>query len=292
MSHPPLKIHLMRPGFWERFWPRLRSALIAAFQDGCLGTAKGVAYSALLAFFPVLTTLAAILVQVRADAVARAIAGLLYEVVPPGTEDVVRTLFVVHGERPKWILIAGTLLAAFAASGAMVTLMEGFQAVYRLPVTRSLLRERAVAMLLVATTALPLLGASALIVFGVRIERAVIAWFGPAELTGWISLLGLFLRYLVAFAAIIVVTMLMYFFGPERKQRFRDVFPGAVLATALWLITTLAFSWYVREVAQYNVLYGSVGAGLALLAWMYLLAVIVLLGCEYNAVRERALPHG
>ena len=75
---------------------------------------------------------------------------------------------------------------------------------------------------------------------------------------------------------------------------FQSVFPGAMLATFLWLIATLAFAWYIRHVADYNVLYGSVGAGLALLVWMYVLAVITLFGCEFNAVRERILraPRG
>ena len=65
------------------------------------------------------------------------------------------------------------------------------------------------------------------------------------------------------------------------------VFPGAALATLLWLLATVAFAWYVRHVANYNVLYGGVGAGLALLVWMYVLAVINLFGCEFNAARER-----
>ena len=82
-------------------------------------------------------------------------------------------------------------------------------------------------------------------------------------------------------------TALVYYFGPNRRQEFRHVFPGAVLATILWLMATLAFGWYVRNIANYNVLYGSVGAGLALLVWMYVLAAIVLFGCEFNAVRER-----
>ncbi len=66
------------------------------------------------------------------------------------------------------------------------------------------------------------------------------------------------------------------------------MFPGAVLATLLWLLTTIAFGWYVRNIADYNVLYGSVGASMALLVWMYLLAVIMLFGCEFNAVREKS----
>ena len=67
---------------------------------------------------------------------------------------------------------------------------------------------------------------------------------------------------------------------------FRSV---ALLATFLWWLTTTGFAWYVRNIANYNVLYGSVGAVIALLVWMYLLSVIALLGCEYNAQRDRAL---
>jgi membrane protein len=84
-----------------------------------------------------------------------------------------------------------------------------------------------------------------------------------------------------------MVTSIVFYFGPNRKQKILHVLPGAVLTTLLWLLSTLAFGWYVRSIANYNVLYGSVGAGLALLVWSYLLAVIMLVGCEFNAVREK-----
>ncbi len=281
------RIYLTRAGFWARFWPMLQSASVAAYKDNCLGIAKGAAYSALLAFFPVLTTLATLLVQARADDVSRTVASLLYEVVPPGTEDVVRTLFIVHGQRPKWLLIVATLLAAFAASGAMISLMEGFRAVYRIPTGRPVLQERGIALLLVFISALPVLGASALIVFGARTERLLQGWLGGPELNGWVVLAEKALRYGAAFGSYVVVTGLIYYFGVNRRQRFWKVFPGAILATVLWLLTTVVFGWYVRNIANYNVLYGSVGAGLALLVWMYVLAVITLLGCEFNAARER-----
>jgi membrane protein len=64
------------------------------------------------------------------------------------------------------------------------------------------------------------------------------------------------------------------------------------VAIALWWITTAAFGWYVRNIANYNVLYGSIGAVVALLVWMYLLSIIALLGCEYNAERERLKAGG
>jgi membrane protein len=246
----------------------------------------------LLAFFPVLTTLAALLVQARADDVSRAIANFLYEVVPPGTEDIVRALFVDHGQRPNTVLVAAVLLAAWAASGAVVSLMEGFRSIYHIPSGRSFIHERVMAIFLVFVAIVPALGASVLIVFGRRTERAVVSWMGllpeGADLTGGVSLIGQVLRYGVAFGAVVLVTALVYYLAPNRKQQFSGVLPGAVIATLLWMLATSAFAWYVRHVSNYNVLYGSVGAGLALLAWMYLLAVLMLFGCEINAVLERA----
>ena len=277
-------------GILTRFWSRLRAAFQATYQDGSFGTAKGAAYSALLAFFPVLTTLAAVLVQANADSVARTTARLLYDVIPPGTEDVVRALFTVKGRRPTTLLVGAVVLSVWASSGVMMSLMEGFRAVYRIPSGRSFIKERAVAMWLVLVAAIPLLGASALIVIGNRARRSFVSWLGLTrgdDLGGWVALGGQIFSFGIALIAIVIVMALMYYVGPNRKQIFRYVFPGAVLATALWLLSTLAVGWYLRDIANYNLLYGGVGAGLALLVWSYILCVITLFGCAYNAVGER-----
>jgi membrane protein len=285
------RLHLLEDSNWVRLWQLLKLAAEGAYRHNCLSVAKGAAYSALLSFFPVLTTIATLLVQARADSVSHTIARFLYDVVPPGTEDVVRDLFVVHGERPAWLLVVAAVLAAWAASGAMISLMEGFNAIYQIPSDRPFLRQRGVALLLVLVAAVPLWSASALIVFGTRVERAWISWVRllpeGADLSGWVSLAGQILRYGVAFGTVALVTALVYYFGPNRKQTLSMVFPGAVLVTLLWLVATVVFAWYVRHVADYNVLYKGVGAGLALLVWMYVLAVINLFGCEFNAARER-----
>src|SRR3984885_9411537 len=164
------RIYLIEAGWISRFLGILRSALVATVQDSSLSIAKGAAYSSLLSFFPVLTTLAAILVQANASDVARTIASFLYDVVPPGTEDVVLRLFVVHGERPKYLLVSAVVLALWAAPGAIMSMIEGFRSIYRIPTGRSFLQERAMAVFLVLISALPIVGASALIVFGTRAE--------------------------------------------------------------------------------------------------------------------------
>jgi len=238
----------------------------------------------------VLTTLAAILVQIRARPVLNVLSSLLWEAVPPGTEDLILNRLATAGRRPLSLLIAAGMLSLWAASGLMLSLMDGFDAVYKVRTKRSLLRKRLVAALLVFVTALPAVGASVMILFGARSEQSLLQWLGRdsvAPLTGWVLLGGRVARYAVALAGIISSTLLLYYIAPHRWQSFRQLLPGALVATGLWLAATSAFAWYARNIANYNVMYGSIGAAIALLVWMYLLAVIALVGCAFNAVREK-----
>ena len=292
MSSDSPTIILVQPRGLGRYWALFRRACIAAYEDNCFGIAKGAAYSALLAFFPILASMAAILVQANAESVSRVISQFLFEVVPPGSEDLVEYEFAVKGQRPIWLLIAATLLSLWAASGAMISLMEGFQAAYRLPAGRPFLKQRLVAIFMVFTLALPAVGASALILFGTRSEPMLYGSLGlppdSSQIKAWVAPVFSALRYGIALGAIVLVTGLLYYFGPNTHVRFRSVWPGAILSTVFWALATSGFAWYVRNIANYNVMYGSIGAVIAMLVWMYLLAIVALLGCEYNAERERA----
>lgn len=269
----------------------LRQTLVACYKDNILGIAKGAAYSALLSFFPVLTSLTAILVQANAHAVSRNLSSIVFSVVPPGTEDIVRYNFTERGQRPLALLVVAVLVSIWAASGVMMSLMEGFRAAYKIPQGRPFWPQRGMAALLVIVAALPLVIASALIVFGSRVELWILLRTGVLEagqrLAGWISFLSHIIRTITAVAAIVMGTSLLYYLGPNRPRRLRSVYPGAILATLLWWLATTLFGWYVRNIANYNVLYGSVGAVIALLVWMYLLSIIALFGCEVNAQLDR-----
>jgi membrane protein len=269
----------------------LRRSLINSFDDGCIGIAKGAAYSALLSFFPVLTSAATVLVQTRASLVSRLLERTLSELVPPGAEALVVQQFRVTGERPLGVLVAAGFISLWAASSVIKSLIEGFQAAYRVPRNRSFLRQTGVAISLVLLSTIPLLGASALVLFGRQLEPVLLHWlrvepsFNPLA---WVWRdISLVARYLVAFLTTVAVAATLYYFGPYRRQQWRFVFPGAVLATLLWLLATSGFGWYVRHMADYNLMYGSVATGIALLVWMYLMAVIALIGCEFNAEYER-----
>ncbi len=281
-------------GRWVRFLNLLKRTFVSAFDDGLFGIAKGAAYSSLLAFFPAMASLTAILAQVQAESVSRVISHFLFELAPPGSQDLVRFVFTERGQRPVWLLIVGSLFSIWAATGSIMSLMEGFQAVYKLPSGRHFLKQRGVAVLLVFAAALPALGASFLMLFGTRSETAITQWLHLVpqgeQLRVSVLIVSRTFRYLIALGATVLVTALLYYFGPNRPaKRFRDVWPGAFLATVLWLPATAGFGWYVGHLSNYNVLYGSVAAGIVLLVWMYLLAVIALIGCEFNAEFERRL---
>jgi len=270
---------------------RLRRALVLAYNENCFSIAKGAAYSALLALFPVLTTLATVLVRVQAESVSAELSKILARVVPPGTEGLVLYGFAERGDRPAFLLVLAGVVTVWGASGVMLSLMEGFNRIYQVS-GRPFLRQRLMAAWLVVTSTLPLVAASAMILFGSRTERALVRWIGVMPMGDQMSLgvllAGKLARYGIAVLSIMLVCALLFHLGPNRRMRWRAAWPGAILATALWLPTTYLFGGYVRNIADYNVLYGSLGAVIALLVWMYVLAVIALFGCAFNAEWEKS----
>ena len=270
----------------------LRRSVVAAADDNCFGIAKGAAYSALLSFFPVLTSAATLLVQTRAHYVSNLLERVLSEIVPPGSESLVVEQFRVTGARPMAVLEGAALISVWAASSVVKSLIEGFQAAYHVPRNRGYFANSGVAIALVLGAFIPLIAASLLILFGGTVERQVLNWIRVDPLLNpfaWVWLLISRLgRYLVAFVATVLVTTVLYYFGPHRRQQWRYVWPGAILATVLWMAATSGFGWYVRHIARYNVMYGSIGAGIALLVWMYLMSAIALIGCEFNAEYEKS----
>src|SRR5260221_9504605 len=110
-------IYITEPSPLARFWWLLRKAFMNAWDDNCFAIAKGAAYSSMMAFFPVMTALVAVLVQANADEVSRQITDLVFDVVPPGTEQVIQNVITTRGSQPLWLLVVAIMLALWAASG-------------------------------------------------------------------------------------------------------------------------------------------------------------------------------
>jgi membrane protein len=266
-----------------RFLNLLRRAIWRAFMHDLFAIAKASAYSSILTFFPTLLVLGSVLAARRnTQAFSREISDALTRILPAGSTTAQAYLKGSSG-RSVGLLVTTSVLTLWLASGVMISWMEGFRRCYELPKIWGLVKERLVALSLVILAGVPLSAATILVAFGNRIETRILFHIGH-EFSPYVYLMWMFLRWLIAIATSVSVIALIYHNAVPRTQPWHNVVPGATLATGLWFVMTMGFGWYLQHYADYSVIYGSLGVGIALLVWMYLISLVILIGAEYNAI--------
>jgi membrane protein len=266
-----------------RFFRLLRLAVWRAFQHDAFAVAKAAAYSSILTFFPALLVLGSVLATSRGTSVyLREISYALAKILPAGS---VTAIAYLKGttQRSVGLLFMTSLLTLWTASGVMISWMEGFRNAYQLPKTWGLLKERLIAFSLVFLAGIPMTFSTILVAFGSRIEARIL-FLLDRELGFYVLLLWMALRWLIAILTSIAVIALIYHNAVPRTQPWHSVLPGATLATGMWFGATLLFSWYLNGFADYSIIYGSLGVAIALLVWMYIIALVILVGAEFNAM--------
>jgi membrane protein len=266
-----------------RFWRLFRLSIWRAFEHDAFGIAKASAYSSIFTFFPALLVLGAVMATInRGEVYLREISYALGTILPAGSST---ALSYLRGsaDRPVGLLVSTSLLTIWSASGVIISWMDGFRRAYQLPKTWGLVQERLIAISLVFMAGLPLSFATILVAFGSRIEMRILFLlgheFGPLILLLWGAI-----RWSIAILTSIAVIELIYHNAVPRTQPWHTVLPGAVLSTAMWLLSSALFGWYLQHYTDYSVIYGSLGVGIALLVWMYLISLVVLIGAEFNAM--------
>ncbi|MGB8013191.1 MAG: YihY/virulence factor BrkB family protein [Terriglobales bacterium] len=266
-----------------RFWRLFRLSIWRAFEHDAFGTAKASAYSSIFTFFPALLVLGSVLATLsRGKVYLREISYALTTILPAGSSTVLAYLKGAT-DRPVSLLISTSLLTVWSASGVIISWMDGFRRAYQLPKTWGIVQERVIAISLVLMAGIPMTFSTVLVAFGSRIETRILFMlgheFGPLILLLWGAI-----RWAIAILTSIAVIQLIYHNAVPRTQPWHSVLPGAVLATAMWLISTALFGWYLQHYVDYSVIYGSLGVAIALLLWMYIISLVVLIGAEFNAM--------
>jgi membrane protein len=266
-----------------RFLRLLRLAFWRAFQHDAFAIAKASAYSSILTFFPALLVVGSVLANSRKTAAyLREISYALDKILPAASAT---ALSYLKGDSPRsfGLLITASLITLWTASGVMISWMEGFRRCYELPKIWGLVKERMIAFSLVILAGTPLTFATILVASGSRIERAILFRLNH-ELGFYVLLMWMAIRWLIATLTSIAVIALIYHNAVPRTQPWHSVLPGATLATMLWFLSTALFGWYLQNYADYSIIYGSLGAAIALLVWMYLISLVILVGAEFNAM--------
>ncbi len=287
----------------------LRQAVLAAIDHDFLTVAQATAYSAIVALFPSLIVAAAVVALLPDAAPFRLQMSFLFDrVLPSNVTPLLDAYFGAEGKSPQTAraLLGSVVVSLSGASSVVATLMEGFRRAHRLPEeSAGFWRRRGRALALVPLSLVPMALASVLVVFGHQLALWVAGQVAPSFQTS-VYVAAFLLRWTIALAGSVGILAVIYHLGTDLSQHMREQLepwvrepwlvlrsdwswrgslPGAALATILWFVATLLFGFYVTRFANYSHVYGSLGAAIALLFWLYLIAASVLIGSEFNAQR-------
>jgi membrane protein len=266
------------------------------FEHPMATYAAALAYRGLFGLFPFLLILVVLLGALgfpdffdRATEHARAqssnydVPKRLEPMVEPAREQVQPLLGMIERAEQQAgseLLFFGVAVALWSVSAVARTLTEAFNVAYQVAETRRWWKQLALSLAFGPVLALVVIVSVALMLIGPQLVEGIAQLVGLDEL--FVQLWG-WLRFPVALTLLAVVLSVVYRFGPNVEQRFRSVALGAALAVVLWAISSVGFSVYLANFADYGVTYGSLGAAIGLLLYLYLCASVVLLGAEFNA---------
>ncbi|ODS79313.1 MAG: hypothetical protein ABS46_15960 [Cytophagaceae bacterium SCN 52-12] len=249
--------------------------------------ATSVAYGFTLALFPLILFLFTLIPYIPIPGLETQIMDFLHDFVPAGiyefTEQTIRDIV----SRPQaGVLSFGFLLALYGATNGMVSLMRSLNMLNGKDESRSFFQTRGTAIMLMVFMALVLFLSIVLIIVG----DAVMNFVTRLEiLNSTLTVLALnLLRYSISFASLAFGVAIIYRFAPDVKPRLRFINFGTILASLLILLSTYGFSFYLSNFSSYNKLYGSIGTIIALMLWLYLLALILIFGYEVNVSIQEA----
>ncbi|WP_308116407.1 YihY/virulence factor BrkB family protein, partial [Falsiroseomonas oryziterrae] len=266
------------------WWQILRRTLSQAMEDRLLTEAAGVTFYVLLALFPAIAALVSLYGLVADPAQIEQHLRVLSGVVPGGGMDLIEEQVRRVTRNSTGALgfgaVLGLALSLWSANQATKALFDALNVVYEEREKRSFVR-------LTLTTLAFTLGGLAFAIVAMAAVLVLPVVFGVIGLGGtieWILRVG---RWPLLIALVALLLAALYRFGPSRENaRWRWVSWGSVLAAAVWLAGSLGFSWYVESFGSYNETYGSLGAVIGFMTWIWISSAVVLLGGELNAEME------
>jgi membrane protein len=182
------------------------------------------------------------------------------------------------------LIVVGSLLAIWSLTGAMSAFMTAIELAYAQRDPRSFLRKRLVALELVGFFLLALALVCGLLVFGPTLS----AWVGrkttSESLVGWIWWGA---EWPLLIGALLSLLTIMLWLAPAQRPSWQVLFPGALLATLIWIVSSAGFAFFTATYGTYNKTWGSLSAVIVTLVWLWLTALALLLGAELNAEAAR-----
>jgi len=267
----------MRKGKLLNFFKVMYSRIT---NHGLFSTAGEMAYFLILSIFPLLalTISVASLTWLSQERIYI----ILETILKPATfavikEEVYKNITIAN----KIPLISFSMIGSiFSASGGIWAIMRSLNRAYEIKETRSYIRLSIMCIIITIIISTMMILALFVLVFGEVIENFIFKYYGY---NGMFNDFWQFIRYLAIETVIFLIFSFLFYISPNLKLRYKEVVPGALLVTVGWSIVSAAFSVYVNNFNNFSKTYGSLGAGMLLLVWLYWNSTLILIGGELNA---------
>jgi membrane protein len=269
------------------FWIDLNSEIS---DDNVFNGAAALGFYLTLAIFPAFIVLMTILPYLPIQNVDQAIMDLLRQVLPEQAAGLVEGIVQQVTSRQRGGLLSfGIIATLWSASSGMYAIMQQLNITYDVKEERNFIVCRLTALLLSIAFVALVIGAFTFVVLGGVVEGWIMGILGNSQMI--VVAFQLF-RWIVIFLALLLGFALIYKFGPNVQQKFAFVTPGSLLGAVLLAAGSLAFAIYIRNFGNYSATYGSIGAVIILMLWLYLAGLVILVGSEVNALLEHYSPSG
>lgn len=258
-------------------------------EDDVFGRSAALSYYFMLALFPLLLFLLSLVGLFAGSGIElrQSLMQMLARIVPTSASQLINTTVeevTKHSSGMK--LVFGLLAALWAAANGMTAMMESLNVAYHVKESRSWVRKHLIALGLTLGDSVLLLTALALVLYGGKIAGYLAAHFGLGHT---FTIAWLVVQWPIVLAFMLVGYSMIYYFAPNLDQpKWAWVTPGAVVGFVLWIAASIAFRIYLHFFNSYSATYGSVGAVIILMLWLYLTGAAILIGGEVNAEIKHA----
>jgi membrane protein len=260
-----------------------------AVADNCFGLSAQLAYYFFLSVFPALLVVVA-MTSVFPRHLLDQILAWFGSFTPPDVLQIINSqIQLITKSGHTGLLTFGVLGALWSSSSAMNATIDTLNRAYGIREARPWWKVQSLAIVLTIIMSIFVFVAFTLVVAGPEIAEKVAARHGLGALFEWTWKI---VQWPVIFLLISEGFALVYYLAPDAEQRWPWILPGAHLATALWLLISLGFRFYVTQFGQYNEMYGAIGGVIVMLLWFYLSGLVLLFGAEFNSEIEHASPYG
>jgi membrane protein len=277
------------PGFADlEPWDVIKRAVKGFFDDDMATYAAALSFHLLLALFPFVIFMLTLLGALGlADFFDRLLRQAQSALPPDAYQLLAQVVGEIRGQPREGLLSASVILAIWAASAGMRSVMNALNVAYDVEETRPAWQRYPLSILYTIGLAVVVIASAAFRLIGPRAAAGLANQLG---LTTTVTTVWGWLRWPLVILLLLLLVALVYYLGPNIEQPFRYVTPGSVSAVVVWILASLGFSAYVENFGNYGATYGSLGGMVVLLLYFFVSSAVLLLGAEINATIHPA--HG